>query len=319
MRVGRVELRAGRIGKWLNHADSGSVEPKHRVAAVISDGLVSSAFIPSWATGGQQPVGEGVAADGASSASRTSRVVSVRLQSVGGTPDEAGKSPLSRSTLTTGIRRHTLCMVPMKRTALSAHEVRALTCIRNKLVHSGTAPSVRELAAELGYKSPRSAALIIDRLIECGFLARRDDRKLQLRRMPFGTNEHARTVPVPLVGTVAAGSPMLATENIETTIPVSDKLAKGNHRYFLLRVSGNSMNRAGIRNGDLALVRQQSTAEPGQNVVALIDDEATVKRLRITPEAIVLEPVSTDPTYRPIILDREFVIQGVVVGTIPAA
>jgi repressor LexA len=112
---------------------------------------------------------------------------------------------------------------------------------------------------------------------------------------------------------------MLAIQNVEATIPVSDKLAKGNHRYFLLRVSGNSMNRAGIRNGDLALVRQQSTAEPGQNVVALIDDEATVKRLRLTPDAIVLEPVSTDPKFRPIILDREFAIQGVVVGTIPAA
>lgn len=206
----------------------------------------------------------------------------------------------------------------MKQPAMSTTDRHALNFIRNTIAHTGSAPSVRELAAELGYKSPRSAAIVIEKLINLGYFTRGADKVLRIERLSATGNGHARTVLVPLVGTVAAGAPILAAQNIEARIPVSDRLAKGDHRYFLLRVSGESMNRAGIKNGDLALVRQQSNAEPGQNVVALIDDEATVKRLRVTRDAIVLEPVSTNPIYQPIILDRDFSIQGVVVGTIPA-
>lgn len=186
----------------------------------------------------------------------------------------------------------------------------------------GVLPTVREMQEFADFRSPRSVTQFLDALEDAGFIKRGEGaRNIRITKIPAGpvTRGRARTVPVPLVGTVAAGLPILATENIESTILVSDQLARGHHRYFLLRVSGDSMNRAGIQNGDLVLVRQQSTADPGQNVVALIDDEATVKRLRVAPQAIVLEPVSSNPKHKPIILDRDFAVQGVVVGTIPAA
>lgn len=186
----------------------------------------------------------------------------------------------------------------------------------------GVLPTVREMQKFGEYRSPRSVTQFLEALESAGYIKRgigaRNVRILKVHSSSAHRG-HARTLLVPLVGTVAAGLPILATENIEAMIPVSDQLAKGHHRYFLLRVSGESMNRAGIQDGDLVLVRQQPTAQPGQNVVALIDDEATVKRLRVTPHAIVLEPVSSHERYKPIILDREFTIQGVVVGTIPAA
>lgn len=186
----------------------------------------------------------------------------------------------------------------------------------------GVLPTVREMQEFAGFRSPRSVTQFIDTLEAAGYVKRGSGaRNIRILKVHASSAHrgHARTLLVPLVGTVAAGLPILATENIEAMIPVSDQLAKGHHRYFLLRVSGDSMNRAGIQNGDLVLVRQQPTAQPGQNVVALIDDEATVKRLRVTPHAIVLEPMSTNERHKPIILDREFTIQGVVVGTIPAA
>jgi repressor LexA len=186
----------------------------------------------------------------------------------------------------------------------------------------GVPPTVREMQEFAGFRSPRSVTQFLEALEKAGYVRRGEGaRNIRILKTHDSSPRqgHARTVPVPLVGTVAAGLPILATENIEATIPVSDQLAKGHHRYFLLRVSGDSMNLAGIQNGDLVLVRQQATAQPGQNVVALIDDEATVKRLRVTPHAVVLEPVSTNSKYQPIIVDRDFTIQGVVVGTIPAA
>jgi repressor LexA len=132
----------------------------------------------------------------------------------------------------------------------------------------------------------------------------------------LGTPDRTTTVPVPIVGHVAAGLPILAEENIEQYLSVSTRLAGPPHKYFLLRVHGDSMNRAGINDGDLALVRQQFHADSGDRVVALIDDQATVKRFRPGSDAVILEPVSSNPVHRPIVVDHEFLIQGVVVATI---
>ena len=206
----------------------------------------------------------------------------------------------------------------MKQRPLSPKEHEALRHIRNRLVHGGQPPSVRELQDQLGYQSPRSAALILTRLTAMGFIRRREDGKLQLvRDLPTETDQ-ATTVMVPLVGTAPCGLPLMAEQNIEALIPVSERLARPPHRYFLLRARGSSMDQAGIRDGDLILVRQQSSADQGQNVVALIDDEATVKRLRRGTDVIVLEPRSSDPNHKPIILSSDFQIQGVVVATVSA-
>lgn len=126
-----------------------------------------------------------------------------------------------------------------------------------------------------------------------------------------------KTVYIPLLGSIACGAPILAIENIETEIAVSVDLIKGSNKYFLLRARGNSMNEVGISDGELVLVKQQHTAENGDFVVALIDDEATIKELHKNSDAIVLKPRSTEQIHQPIILTRDFRIQGIVVATIP--
>jgi repressor LexA len=111
---------------------------------------------------------------------------------------------------------------------------------------------------------------------------------------------------------------MLAEENIETTLPVSIALARPPHRYFVLRVKGDSMNKKGIQSGNLVLVRQQPDADNGQVVVALIDGEATIKELHKSEGAIILMPRSSNPNHRPIVLHEDFQIQGIVVNALPS-
>lgn len=201
--------------------------------------------------------------------------------------------------------------------ALRPIERKALTVIRNRIMHAGGAPSVRELAVELGFSSPRSSADVIDRLIEFKYLKRRSDRSLQLLRMPDESADRETTIEIPLVGSAPCGSPLLAEENVEAMIPVSTTLARPKQKYFLLRASGDSMTEVGIEDGALVLVRQQVTAEPGDVVVALVDDDATIKELRRSADAVVLMPRSKNKSHMPIILRRDFQVQGVVVATLP--
>lgn len=201
--------------------------------------------------------------------------------------------------------------------ALGFAERRAIREIRNSLMHVGRIPSMRELMSSLGYKSPRSASLIIDQLIKKGVLRRKEGGGLQFIRNLAEDNTRARTVDVPFIGAVACGTPILAEENVQGMIPVSIKLARPPHRYFLLKAKGDSMDQKGIDDGDLVLVRQQTTAKDGDTVVALIDDEATIKEFRIGGETFVLKPRSRNKQHQPIVLTKDFQIQGVVVTSIP--
>ncbi len=196
----------------------------------------------------------------------------------------------------------------------SAKELAALRHIRNGLVHAGAAPSVRELQRLLGYSSPNAAAYLIARLIQRGFIARGADGRLRLLRQLPDDAAHARTVPVPLVGSASGGAALLSEENVEVMIPVSTRLAQPPHKYFLLRARGNSMNRAGIEDGDLVLVRQQPTAHNGERVVAVVDDEVTIKEFRQARDAVLLQPRSTNADHSPIFVRDDFQIQGVVVA-----
>jgi len=200
---------------------------------------------------------------------------------------------------------------------LDKKQSNALRYIRNQLMYKGKTPSVRELMTALGYKSPRSAALIIGELIQKGILGKRANGELQLIKDIVADSVHARTVAIPLVGMVTCGAPILAQENIEGFIPVSVSLAKPGFKYFLLRAKGDSMNKAKINDGDLILVRQQSVAKNGDIVVALIDDEATVKEFQHNKNCVVLMPRSSNKNHKPIILAENFQVQGVAVTTIP--
>ena len=184
----------------------------------------------------------------------------------------------------------------------------------------GVPPTVREMQSFGEFRSTRSVMQFLNALEDAGFIKRAEGaRNVRVVRKPtrVPNADRADTIRVPLLGNVAAGLPMLAIENIEGYVPVSSRLASGQQKYFLLRVNGDSMNLAGINDRDLALIRQQNSADDGQRVLALIDDEATIKRLRIGTDAIVLEPVSSNPKHSPIVVDRDFCIQGVVVASIP--
>ena len=125
-------------------------------------------------------------------------------------------------------------------------------------------------------------------------------------------SEYQQTTNIPLLGNVACGHPLFAEENIETEISISTKLIRKDKNYFILRAYGDSMNKANIDDGDLVLIRQEQTAENGDRVVALIDDEATIKEYRNDGNHIVLLPKSTTKKHQPIILTRDFKIQGIV-------
>ena len=204
----------------------------------------------------------------------------------------------------------------MEKQRLTENEAEALRLIRNTIVHGGYSPSVRDVASAMKYRSPRSALILLNELIKKGFLKRKEDGKLQLRKDLTEQEDHARTVDVPLVGVVPCGTPLLAEENIEGYIPISRSLARPGGKYFLLRAKGDSMDQAGIEDGNLLLVRQQPSAEDGEKVVALIDDEATVKEFHQEKGVVVLKPKSKNKSHKPIVVSQNFMIQGIVVATI---
>lgn len=173
-------------------------------------------------------------------------------------------------------------------------------------------PTVQELAEVLGI-SGASAHAQINQLARKGYIKRepRKARGLSVLREPEDTP--VDLVPVPLVGTVVAGQPVLAEENVIGEVLVEERLALAG-RCFALRVTGDSMVNAGIADRDVIIVRQQPIAESGDIVVALLHDEATVKRLVIRADRIELRPENRN--FRPIVVapDDELRILGKVVA-----
>lgn len=205
----------------------------------------------------------------------------------------------------------------MARKEFTQKQLEAIRHIRNGLVHQGRTPSVRKLMTALGYKSPRSAQDILEQLQEKGVIRKLQSGDYQLIVDPNLGTARAKTVDVPMVGSIACGGPILAEENVEGFIPISTAIAKPGSKHYLLHARGDSMDRAGIKHGDMVLVRQQSAAHEGERVVALIDDAATIKEYRRSNGMVVLLPRSTNRTHQPIILTDDFHVQGVVVAVIP--
>ncbi len=194
---------------------------------------------------------------------------------------------------------------------LSSRQKQILRYIKDTLRAKGYPPSVREIGEAVGLSSSSTVHSHLEKLEELGFI-RRDPTKPRaidvLDETPW--RQKAMT-PVPLVGRVTAGQPILAVENIEETYPLPTELV-GDEAVFMLAVRGDSMINAGILDGDYVLVRDQNTARNGEIVVAMVgDDEATVKRfyrerdhIRLQPENDCLEPI----------LSREVSILGKVIG-----
>jgi len=204
----------------------------------------------------------------------------------------------------------------MNKYTLSEKEIELVKHIRNSIMRRGYTPSVRELMAYMHYKSPRSTAEMVKRLIIKKVLVRKGTGDISIVSDFEEDETRESTIDVALVGSVAAGMPMLAEENITEMIPVSTKLARPPHRYYLLKVKGDSMNLAGINDNDLVLVRQQQVANDGDIVVALINDEATIKEFHKSGNSIILKPKSRNKIHKPIILTSDFLVQGTVITAI---
>lgn len=175
-------------------------------------------------------------------------------------------------------------------------QINALKEIRRFTNHRGFPPTIKELADILGI-SHASAHGQVNQLVRKGYLKReaRKARSLAIVREPEDTLSVMTAIPI--VGRVAAGRPILAVENIVGEIMVEGRIARSG-RCFALEVVGDSMVNAGIKEHDLVVVREQPVAENGDIVVAMMDDEATVKRLFIRDEKIELRP--DNPKHRPI-------------------
>ena len=204
---------------------------------------------------------------------------------------------------------------------LTARQREVLEFIRKFMTNEGYPPTVREIGAHFGFV-PRSVFDHLKALERKGYLRRAASKSRSLQILEPGTSPVPRSafaVPpsyreLPILGRVAAGQPLLSDQNLEGTSVVPQDWVNGDEA-FLLKVQGESMIGAHICPGDQALVRRQSTAENGDIVVALLNDEATVKRIFFRPDGIVLQP--ENPAMPPIQVkksEKSFQIVGKVVG-----
>ena len=174
----------------------------------------------------------------------------------------------------------------------------------------GYPPSVREIAQAVDLKSPSTVHFHLKGLREAGLISQAEGKT---RAISVTDGSHARKDQVPLLGYVAAGSPILAEENIEEYLTFDTEGLTGEH--FALTVRGESMLEAGILPGDLVIVHQQQEVRNGDIVVALFEDEATVKTYRRENGHVWLYPENSDPAYQPIDGSNAEII-GKVVGVV---
>lgn len=181
---------------------------------------------------------------------------------------------------------------------LSKKQEEILNYIKAEILERGFPPAVREICQAVGLKSTSSVHSHLESLERNGYI-RRDPTKPRAIEILDDSFSMIRRemVNVPIVGTVAAGQPILAEQNIDGYFPIPAEYMP-NEQSFMLKVKGESMINAGIMNGDNVLVRQQATAQNGDIIVALIDDSATVKTYykehgycRLQPENDTMEPI----------------------------
>ena len=199
----------------------------------------------------------------------------------------------------------------MAKGKISAKQAEILEYIKSEILAKGYPPAVREICEAVHLKSTSSVHAHLETLEKNGYI-RRDPTKPRAIEIVDDTFNLTRreVVDVPIVGQVAAGEPILATENISNYFPIPTEFMP-NVQTFMLKVRGESMINAGILDGDMILVQQQQTARNGEIVVALVDDSATVKTFYKEKGYIRLQP--ENDTMDPIIVD-DVMILGKVIG-----
>ncbi len=176
-----------------------------------------------------------------------------------------------------------------------------LDYIKEQILSRGIPPTVRDICEAVNLKSTSSVHAHLQTLEEKGFIRREGNKSRTIEIIDDEFNLSRReVVNVPVVGTITAGQPILAVQNIEDYFPIPVEMMP-NEQSFILKVKGSSMINAGIFNGDYIIVKQQNTAYNGDYVVALIDDSVTVKtfykesnRIRLQPENDSMEPMYFD-------------------------
>jgi repressor LexA len=186
----------------------------------------------------------------------------------------------------------------LKKKVLTGKQLEVLEFIKSELCTKGYPPSVREICEAVGLKSTSTVHGHLERLEKKGLIRRDPTKPRAIEVLDNSPLSIARDmIEVPIVGRVTAGQPILAVENIEDTFPLPANFLRGNDNFILI-VKGESMIDAGIMDGDYVVVKQQNSANNGDIVVALMDDEATVKRfyrekdhIRLQPENPYMEPI----------------------------
>lgn len=190
--------------------------------------------------------------------------------------------------------------------ALTEKQMKVLEYLK-KQAPQGIPPTVREICKSTGIKSTSSVHAILNTLEDQGYISRSAGTSRSIKIEGIST-----PIQIPVVGRVTAGIPILAVEQIDEYIPFSADLANGRN-LFALRVVGESMKLCGILDGDMVICEQTSAAENGEIVVAMIDNEATVKRFFKEDGHIRLQP--ENPDFEPIISDN-VVLLGKVIALI---
>ncbi|MBT8199404.1 MAG: transcriptional repressor LexA [Acidimicrobiia bacterium] len=211
--------------------------------------------------------------------------------------------------------------------ALTRRQQEILDLIRTKVASRGYPPSVREIGEAVGLSSPSTVHSHLSSLVQFGYLRRdpskpraievvdpKSDRSDASAAAVHTAIERGPIREVPLVGHVAAGSPILAEQHIDEVFPLPESLV-GTGPVFMLKVRGDSMIEDGILDGDYVVIRQQSEARNGDTVAALIDDEeATIKRFERSGDTVTLHPAN--PQYEPMVFRGGVEIVGVVVSVL---
>lgn len=205
---------------------------------------------------------------------------------------------------------------------LTKRQAQTLDFIRQSIEERGYPPTLREIGESMGIRSTNGVNDHLRALERKGYLSREDMKSRALRlvsREPNGeapANTDDNLLDVQILGRVAAGLPLLAEENVVDTVRIDRMLVRGGRDVFGLRVQGDSMINAGILNGDYIFVRKQASAEPGEIVVALIGDEATVKYYHPEKDYVRFQPANDH--MAPILVRasdfRSTMLLGVVVG-----
>ncbi|ENZ02070.1 LexA repressor [Clostridium thermobutyricum] len=167
--------------------------------------------------------------------------------------------------------------------------------------NKGYPPSVREICEAVSLKSTSTVHGHLKRLEKKGLIKRDPTKPRALEIVEF-MQPKREMISIPIIGNITAGTPILATENIEDTFTLPLNFVKHDNELFILKVNGNSMIKAGINEGDLAIIEKRTSANNGDIVVALIEEEATIKRFYLEKDHIRLQP--ENDSMEPIIVEN---------------